>query len=347
MPALTVAMAITEAMPIFEAAIPCAVFDRTRVGLPDPWYDFKICAAEPGRTRTGSAFVAATPYGLDDLAAANTVIVPACANVIDDVPPDLVVAVRAAYERGARIVSLCTGAFVLAEAGLLDGRRATVHWMYAEQLAQRYPKIDVDPAVLYIDEGQILTSAGSTAGLDLCLHLVRLDHGAEVANLLARRLVISPHRTGGQAQYVDAPIPRNQDDNLAPLLQWATANLDRPLTIAELADRQYLTPRTLIRRFRSATGTSPLKWLLAQRLLKARALLESSDESLSRVAERCGLGGEANLRYHFARSIGVPPGEYRRTFKQRSSAGAATSTRNPHPATRHTGSAPHVAAGER
>ena len=243
-------MAITEGMPIFEAAIPCAIFDRARVGLPDPWYDFRVCAAEPGWTRTGSAFLTATPYGFDDLAAADTVIVPACANLIDDVPADLVAAVRAAYDRGARIVSLCTGAFVLAEAGLLDGRRATVHWMYADLLARRYPNIEVDPAVLYIDEGQVLTSAGSTAGLDLCLHLVRLDHGSEVANLLARRLVISPHRSGGQAQYVDTPIPRNEDDSLAPLLQWATANLDRPLTITELAHRQYLTPRTLIRRFR-------------------------------------------------------------------------------------------------
>ena len=216
-------------------------------------------------------------------------------------------------------MSLCTGAFVLAEAGLLDGRRATVHWMYADLLAQRYPKIDVDPAVLYIDEGQVLTSAGSTAGLDLCLHLVRLDYGSEVANLLARRLVISPHRTGGQAQYVDTPIPSNEDDSLAPLLQWATANLDRPLTITELADRQYLTPRTLIRRFRDATGTSPLRWLLAQRLLKARALLESTDEPLARVAELCGLGGEANLRHHFAQNIGVPPGEYRRAFRRQAS----------------------------
>jgi transcriptional regulator GlxA family with amidase domain len=314
MTAVKVAMAITEGMPIFEAAIPCAVFDRARVGLPDPWYDFKVCAAEPERTRTGSAFLAATPYGLEELAEADTVIVPACANLIDDVPPELVTAVRLAYDRGARIVSLCTGAFVLAEAGLLDGRRATVHWMYADLLAQRYPNVEVDPAVLYIDEGQVLTSAGSTAGLDLCLHLVRLDHGSEVANLLARRLVISPHRTGGQAQYVDTPFPHDEDGNLAPLLQWATAHLDRPLTIAQLAERQHLTPRTLIRRFRDATGTSPLKWLLAQRLLKARALLESTDEPIARVAELCGLGGEANLRHHFAQNVGVPPSEYRRTF---------------------------------
>jgi AraC family transcriptional regulator, transcriptional activator FtrA len=318
-------LAITEGMPIFEAAIPCEVFGRTRTDLPEPWYDFTVCAAEPGRTRTESAFTVSTPHGLDELAEADTVIVPACANLIDTVPPDLVTAVRAAYDRGARIVSLCTGAFVLAEAGLLDGRRATVHWMYADLLAERYPKIDVDPAVLYIDEGQVLTSAGTTAGLDLCLHLVRTDYGSEVANLLARRLVISPHRTGGQAQYVDTPFPRNEGDNFAPLLQWATANLERPLTIAELAERQHLTPRTLIRRFRDATGTSPLKWLLAQRVQKARMMLESTDEPPARVAELCGLGGEANLRHHFARTVGIPPGEYRRAFQSLTATPSANS----------------------
>jgi AraC family transcriptional regulator, transcriptional activator FtrA len=310
-----IAVAVTEGMPIFEAAIPCEVFGRPRAGLPDPWYDFRVCAAEPGRTRTESAFTVATPYGLDDLAEADTVIVPACANLADGVPAELVAAVAAAYERGARIVSLCTGAFVLAEAGVLDGRRATVHWMYADLLARRYPRVEVDPAVLYIDEGRVLTSAGTTAGLDLCLHLVRLDYGAEAANLLARRLVMSPHRAGGQAQYVDLPVPHSQDDGLAPLLEWMTRHLDRPLTIAMLAAREHVTSRTLIRRFQAATGTSPLRWLLAQRVSKARALLEATDESPAHVAELCGLGGEANLRHHFARTVGVPPIEYRRAFR--------------------------------
>ncbi len=324
MPAHRIALALTEGMPIFEAAIPCEVFGRVRPGLPDPWYEFTICAQEPGRTSTGSAFVTATPYGLDGLAEADTVIVPACDNVLDDVPAQLVAAVRTAYDRGARIVSLCTGAFVLAEAGLLDGRRATVHWFHADLLAERYPAVDVDPAVLYIDEGQVLTSAGTTAGLDLCLHLVRLDHGSEVANLLARRLVISPHRSGGQAQYVDSPVAPTADDSLAPLLQWATAHLHRPLTIAELAAHQHLTPRTLIRRFHAATGTPPLRWLLAQRIQRARTLLESTDESPARVAELCGLGGEANLRHHFARMLGVAPGEYRRAFRKQANSSASS-----------------------
>src|SRR5262249_46290429 len=191
---------------------------------------------------------------------------PAPAEVPAGVSPALVDAVRRAHRRGARIASICTGAFVLAEAGLLDGKRATVHWRFADLLAASYPRVTVDPAVLYVDEGQVLTSAGNAAGLDLCLHLVRLDLGAEIANRLARRLVVSPHRPGGQAQYVQAPLPRADDEGLAPLLQWALDHLDRPLTIAELARRQGLTPRTLIRRFHAVTGTSPLKWLLAQRV---------------------------------------------------------------------------------
>ncbi|GAB3410025.1 helix-turn-helix domain-containing protein [Flindersiella endophytica] len=317
-----VSVAITEGMPIFEAAIPCEVFGRARSGLPDAWYDFKVCSSEPGQTHTDVGFAVSSPHGLDQLADADTVIVPACANLLHDLPSDLVAAVRAAYERGARIVSLCTGAFVLAEAGALDGRRATVHWMYADQLARRYPKVHVDPAVLYIDEGQVLTSAGTTAGLDLCLHLVRLDHGSEVANLLARRLVMPPHRGGGQAQFVDAPVPAAKDDSLGPLMEWAVAHLDHPITIADLARREHLTPRTFIRRFQAAIGTSPLRWLLAQRIQRARLLLESTDEPPSRVAQLSGLGGEANLRHHFARTVGVPPVEYRRAFRDQRSTSA-------------------------
>jgi AraC family transcriptional regulator, transcriptional activator FtrA len=204
---------------------------------------------------------------------------------------------------------------VLAAAGLLDGRRATVHWMYASLLAERYPKVTVDPAVLYVDDGDVLTSAGTAAGLDLCLHLVRLDLGAEIANLLARRLVIPPHRPGGQAQYVETPLARQDDESIAPLLHWALEHLSQPLTINDLALRQHVTPRTPIRRFHAATGTSPIQWLLAQRVQRARSMLESTDEPLSRIAGRCGLGTEVNLRHHFARLIGVAPTQYRRTFR--------------------------------
>ncbi len=311
------ALAITEGAPIFDVAIPCEVFGRPRSELPDNWYDFRVCAAEPGQTRTGAGFIPDTSSDFGDLASADTVIIPAVADPRLPQPPQLLEALRAAHDAGTRIASICSGAFVLAAAGLLDGRRATVHWMHAGLLAERYPEVSVDPAVLYIDDGDILTSAGTAAGLDLCLHIVRVDFGADVANMLARRLVVPPHRPGGQAQYAEAPVPRQDDDGLAPLLQWAVDNLDQPLTIADLASHQHLTPRTLIRRFRAATGTSPIQWLLAQRVQHARWLLESTDDPLASIAERSGLGTEANLRHHFTRLAGVAPTQYRRAFKDR------------------------------
>jgi len=316
-----VALAVTEGAPIFDIAIPCEVFGRPRPRLPENWYDFRVCAAEPGQTRTGAGFLADTGYGLSELASADTVIIPAIADPLMPQPPQLLAAVRAAHDAGARIASICSGAFVLAAAGLLDGRRATVHWMHASLLAELYPEVTVDPAVLYVDDGDILTSAGTAAGLDLCLHIVRLDFGADVANLLARHLVIPPHRPGGQAQYAEAPVPRQDDDGLAPLLHWAVEHLDQPLTIADLASHQHLTPRTLIRRFHAATGTSPIQWLLSQRVQHARRLLESTDDPLAIIAERCGLGTEVNLRHHFTRLVGVAPTQYRRTFKNRPNPG--------------------------
>ncbi|HET6315045.1 MAG TPA: helix-turn-helix domain-containing protein [Chloroflexota bacterium] len=305
-------------MGLFELAIPCEVFGQQRENFVEPWYEFRVCAAEPGLTRVGANFVAGTVHSFEDLDWADTVIVPAYPfpTIFDQPRAVLVEAVRTAHQRGARVASLCTGAFVLAAAGLLDGRRATTHWMYAGLLAQRYPRVKVDPAVLYVDEGDVLTSAGLAAGLDLCLHLVRLDHGPEVANLLARRLVIPPHRPGGQAQYVEMPLPRHEDDSLAPLLHWALEHLDQPLTIQQLAARQSVTPRTLIRRFRAATGLAPLQRLLAQRVQRARELLESADDPPARIAESCGLGTEANLRHHFARLVGLSPTEYRREFRR-------------------------------
>lgn len=310
-----VAVLVTEGAPIFDVAIPCEVFGRPRAELPDNWYDFQVCAAEPGRTRTGASFLADTGYGLYELARADTVIVPAVADPLVHQPPEVLAAVRAAHEAGARIASICTGAFVLAEAGLLDGRRATLHWMYAGILDILYPDVTVEPDILYIDDGDILTSAGTTAGLDLCLHIVRIDFGTEVANMLARRLLLPPHRAGGQAQYAEAPVPPAGDDGIAPLLQWAVEHLDEPLTLADMASHVHMTPRTLIRRFRAATGTSPVAWLLSQRVRHARWLLESTDDPLAAVAENCGLGTEVNLRHHFTRLVGVAPTQYRRTFK--------------------------------
>jgi transcriptional regulator GlxA family with amidase domain len=235
--------------------------------------------------------------------------------VAEEPPAELVDAVRAAHDAGARIVSLCTGAFVLAAAGLLDGRRATTHWIHAATLAARYPKVRVDPDVLYVDEGDVLTSAGKVAGIDLCLHLVRLDHGAAVANALARRLVMPPHRDGGQAQYTTPPASAAQDHALSDLLPWVTARLHMPLTVVDLARRVGMSTRTLTRHFNAVTGTTPLQWLLTQRIYQAQELLETTSQSIEQIAARTGMGSAATLRRHFNRAVGVPPDTYRRTFR--------------------------------
>ncbi|MBN6051162.1 DJ-1/PfpI family protein, partial [Nonomuraea sp. RK-328] len=242
-----------------------------------------------------------TRHGLDDLVGADTVIVTsvpdACVEDGEPLPPGLVAALRRAHDAGARMVSLCTGAFALAEAGLLDGRRATAHWMHTAQLAARYPKVQVDDSVLYVDDGDVLTSAGVTAGLDLCLHLVRRDLGAHVANQLARRMVVPAHRPGGQAQFVDLSVPVTDDAGLGPVLEWARGRLDQPLTIEDLARRAAMSPRTFYRRLKAATGTTPLRWLLNQRIGLAQSLLESTDLPIEKVGELSGLGTANNLRH--------------------------------------------------
>lgn len=312
-PAHRVAVAAIEGAPIFEMAIPCEVFSSARNDLADPWYDARVCAPRD-RVRTQGGFALSTRYDLGTLPGADTVVVPACANVHDRQPPDLVDAVRAAYDNGARIVSLCSGAFVLAAAGILDGRSATTHWRYADLLADRFPKVRVDASVLYTDDGNILTSAGVTAGLDLCLHLVRLDHGSAVANALAKRLVMPAHRPGGQAQYIDTAAPPADPETLGQLLDWARRHLDEPLTVAGLAAQANLSARTLIRRFHAVTGTTPMSWLLGVRINHSRELLETTTLPVSRIAERCGLGSPANFRHHFARVVGTSPSAYRRAF---------------------------------
>ena len=224
-------------------------------------------------------------------------------------------ALRAAHARGARVASICTGAFVLAHAGLLDGRRATTHWAHAERLAERYPAVTVDPGVLYLDEGDVLTSAGVAAGIDLCLHLVRRDHGAEVANAVARRIVVAPHRDGGQAQFVEAPVPVAEEHGLEPTRAWATERLREPLTVAAMARHAACSERTFARRFRAETGTTPLQWLLGQRVLHARRLLEATDLPVEHVADAAGFGTAASLRAHFRRATATTPLAYRRTFR--------------------------------
>ncbi|RDI63919.1 GlxA family transcriptional regulator [Nocardia pseudobrasiliensis] len=314
----TVAVAVAPGQPIFEVAIPYQVFAEPPVGVdPACWYEFRMCGPRGVRHATlRDPFVTLTDYDYDDLITADTVIVPATPDVRQPPPPDLVEAVRAAYEAGARVAALCSGAFVLAEAGLLAGRRMTTHWRHVEALLDRHPDMDLDPRVLYIDDGRILTSAGTMAGMDLCLHLIRKDLGSQVANAAARALVVPPHRAGGQAQYVRSPMPADPaDPGLAATLQWALGCLEKPLTVGDLARQAGMSERTLARRFHAELGATPLRWLLSQRIIRARELLEASDIPIDAVAQRCGLGSAANLRAHFGREVGIAPSEYRRSHR--------------------------------
>ncbi|GIH16955.1 helix-turn-helix domain-containing protein [Rugosimonospora africana] len=308
----TVALAVTDGMLHFELAVACEVFGNPPPGLADRWYDVSLCGSDAvavGRFRLEP------DTGLDRLARADTVIVPACADVDEDPPTDLVDAVRAAHDAGARVASLCTGAFVLAAAGLLDGLRATTHWAHTDVLAAQYPRVKVDPDVLYVDNGRVLTSAGKAAAMDLCLHLVRLDHGSAIANAVARRLVVPPHRSGGQAQFVTTPMPAPHNHPLAELIPWAIDRLDQPLTVEELARQAKMSSRNLGRHFRSVTGTTPLQWLLTQRIRRAQELLETTDDNVDTIASATGMGTATTLRRHFHRTVGVPPDTYRRTFR--------------------------------
>lgn len=310
----SVALAVTDGMLHFELSVAYEMFGAVPDGVAVPWYEVEVCGSDAVRV---GRFLLEPDHGLDRLKGADTVIVPAWADVDEAPPADLVAAVRAAHEAGARVASLCTGAFVLAAAGLLDGKRATTHWAHTEALAARYPQVAVDPDVLYVDNGRVLTSAGKAAALDLCLHLIRLDHGSSVANAVARRLVVPPHRAGGQAQFVAAPVPARDDHPLAALLPWVIDRLDHPLTVEDLARQARMSSRHLGRHFRAATGTTPLQWLLTQRIRRAQELLETTDDSVDAIAAATGMGTATTLRRHFNRTVGVPPDTYRRTFRSR------------------------------
>jgi transcriptional regulator GlxA family with amidase domain len=302
----------------FELGVACEVYgmDRTDVGVPA--FDFKVASAEGARLPTDHGFTIETPYGLEVLDEADLIVLPIWPRDNRERPPaEVLDALVAAYERGATLASFCSGAFVLAATGLLDGRRAATHWRYAEDLARLYPAIDVDASVLYLGEDRLFTSAGTASAIDLCLHLVRCDHGAEVANTIARRMVVPPHRDGGQSQYAQTPVPTGEcPDDLARTLDWAMEHLDEPLTIAALAERANMSARTFARRFRDTVGATPLQWLLSQRVVLAQRLLETTELPMDVIAARCGLGSAANLRLHMGRKIGVPPSGYRQTFRQ-------------------------------
>lgn len=310
------AVPVTPGIPLFELSVPCEVFGRKRNNFDVPWwYDLQLCAVQSAPVRTAEGLLFDGAFGLEDLSRADTIIVPACADTQDDPPEALLDALRTAYGRGARIASICTGAFTLASAGLLDGRRAATHWMHAHELARRWPDVIVEPDVLYTDDGQILTSAGVASGLDLCLHIVRRDHGTRIANALARRIVVPPHREGGQSQYIEQPLSVPDASALGPLLDWARTHLEQPLNIEDLARRAHMSPRTFARKFGETTGTSPWQWLNTERVRRAQDLLENTGTSIDAIATTCGFGSAQVLRKHFVKLNHVSPSEFRRTFK--------------------------------
>jgi transcriptional regulator GlxA family with amidase domain len=311
-----VATVLLDGVHPFELGVVCEVFglDRSDEGL--PVHDFAVVSAEGPVLRTHAGFTLGDLHGLDRLEQADLIAVPAGSSYVDRTyPEELLEALRRAVDRGARVLSVCSGVFVLGAAGLLDGRRCTSHWQHAAELARAYPRALVEPDVLYVDAGRVITSAGTAAGIDACLHLVRQEHGPEVANAIARRMVVPPHRDGGQAQFIQHPLPKNPCDTVGDVLVWMERHLHLELTVEQLAAQAHMSPRTFARRFQQETGTTPYRWLLRQRVLLAQELLEGSDETVDSVASRAGFGNAAGLRHHFLRTLGTTPHAYRRTFR--------------------------------
>lgn len=304
----------------FEFGCVVEMFSLERPELGVDWYRFIVCAAERGPIKAAGGIHVVAPHGLAMLSKADTIVIPGWRGA-DEVPPEpLLRALRRAHERGARIASICSGVFVLAAAGLLDGKAATTHWRYADTLRERHPATDVRPNELYVDEGQVLTSAGSAAGLDMLLHLVRRDHGARIANQVAQRLVIPPHRLGDQAQFVPRPMPVDEAARLSRLMDWVRAHPAQSHTPASLAKRAAMSVRTLQRQFQETVGLTPLEWVTRERVAAARELLESSRRPMADIAERTGFGSEESFRRHFRLVTGISPATYRRQFAVRPAA---------------------------
>lgn len=305
------ALAIPGVAP-FELGVVCEVFGIDRTDTGGPSFDFRVCGVEPGVVPAKAGFSIVVEHGLDAARGVDLLVIPAY-GAPSRVDPRVLAVLREAHDAGAWVMSVCSGAYALGEAGLLDGRRCTTHWMYTDDLAARFPAARVDPGVLYVDDDRVITSAGTAAGIDACLHLVRRELGSTMATAIARRMVVPPHRDGGQAQYVDTPLPCDAD-TLSPLLTWVTENLDAELTVPDLAARMLLSERTFARRFRAETGTTPALWVARQRVVRAQELLESTDLPVEEVARRCGFSTAAALRHQFAQRLGTSPVAYRRTF---------------------------------
>lgn len=310
---LNVVLLAYDGLCTFEFGIMVELFGLPRPEL-DPWYSLRV-AGEAGPLRAAGGLRVEAPYSLRALDRAGTIIVPGWRGLEAPVPRALIRKLQRAYDQGARILSVCSGAFVLAAAGLLDGKRATTHWKYADALAERYPDLSVDPDVLYVDEGSIITSAGSAAGIDMGLHLIRRDFGAAIANRVARRLVVPPQREGGQKQFVDTPVADCGQDGFAEVLDGILGSLDDPHSVESMARRAGMSERTFARRFREATGTTPHRWLQAERVRLGQRLLETTSLPIERIARRSGFSSAQLLRHHFKRVVGTSPTAYRRSFR--------------------------------
>jgi transcriptional regulator GlxA family with amidase domain len=310
----SVAVPLIDDFAMFEFGVVCEVFglDRSYANLPP--FDFRVCGIEPGvplSNPTGASII--PPFGLEAMEDADLIAVPA-ARIRDDYPEELLDALRRADARGALLLSVCSGAFVLGAAGLLDGREVTTHWRYADALARRFPKAHVDPDVLYVDAGNLITSAGTSAGVDASLYLVRRELGSAFANTIARNMVVPPQRDGGQRQYIEHPVPETAGDTFSELLDYLTDNLDEPHTVNALAKRSLMSTRSFARRFVAETGVAPMQWLTRQRILHARLLLETTELPIDEVARQCGFSSATLFRHHFAQEVGVAPTQYRKTF---------------------------------
>ncbi|MEV6901268.1 helix-turn-helix domain-containing protein [Amycolatopsis sp. NPDC051372] len=314
-----VAVLVRHGMLVMELGIVHRLFGQARSAEGEPLYEVVTCTPEPGDVRTDSDVVIPVAVGPEAIAEADTVVIPASSLEYEPTGREYPPALAGAIDRirpGARIASICTGAFVLAAAGLLDGRRATTHWRSACDFQLEYPRVKLDPDVLYTEDGNVFTSAGVASGIDLCLHLIRRDFGAAVANEVARGTVVSPHREGGQAQFIRRPVPEPQAASTGAARAWALEHLDRPLTLRDLASKEAMSVRTFTRRFREEVGISALQWLTQQRVERARQLLEETDLPIDRIATDCGFGTAASLRQHLQSALGVPPSAYRSTFRR-------------------------------